>query len=94
MACRLVRTWATCWAAALLVLACSSSNDTGGSGGSRPSGVGGAGPASGSGGSGGGQVVTTSGGTVTQDGVTISVPEGAVLSDTAISISTVSAPSG
>ena len=41
MACRLVRTWATCWATALLVLACSSSNDTGSSAPRRPTGVGG-----------------------------------------------------
>src|SRR5262249_56064696 len=47
-----------------------------------------------SGGTGGGQIVSTSGGTVMQDGVTISVPAGAVPSDTAITISTVSSPPG
>ena len=81
-----------------MVSACASSDEATGSGagGSGPIGVGSGSTATGTSGGGksGSQVISSAGGTVTQNGVTVSVPPGAVPSDTVVTISTVSPPAG
>ncbi|HEY2730654.1 MAG TPA: hypothetical protein VGK52_12005 [Polyangia bacterium] len=82
-------------ACAILLSACSSSSSsktgTGGTGGSG----GAAGATAGtSGGAAGITTIGTSGGTVSMGGVTLTIPAGALAFDTAISVTTTTAPSG
>jgi len=101
-----VQTWIGCCVLAGVLASCSSSgvSGTGGSGGGSggTTGAGGKGgtgtsggaSGSGSGGSGGGQAVGTSGGTVVQAGVTLTIPSSALSTSTAITVATTAAPSG
>jgi hypothetical protein len=94
------------WSLALLagMLASCSSSGSGGSGGSGggsgSTGTGGAGGAggqsatAGAGGGASGQIVGTSGGTVTQNGVTLVIPAAALNVNTTITVVTSTAPSG
>jgi hypothetical protein len=75
------------WAVAFLAMACSSSGDETGS-------TSGGGGASNVGQVNGGQVVGTTGATVTQNGVTLAVPANALTSDTPITVSVTAPPSG
>jgi hypothetical protein len=93
------RPWTgSCLLLALLFAACSSSNEGSGGGGSGggSSGGGSSGKTGGAGGGGaaGSQVVGTSGGTVTQNGVTLTVPADAVPANVAITVAPTTAPAG
>jgi hypothetical protein len=96
---RFVPTWTGGFAITLTLLlaACASPDDVGNGspgGASGAGGAGGSGAKSGSGGTGGGQIIGTSGGNVTQNGVTIGVPAGAVPSDTSVTITSATSPPG
>lgn len=88
-------------AGAVLVSACSSSSPsktgtggTGGSGGAAGATAGTSGGTAGSIGTAGVTTIGTSGGTVSMDGVTLTIPAGALAADTAIAVTTTAAPSG
>jgi hypothetical protein len=96
MTLRRSRPWtASCLLLALLFAACSASNEGSGAGGSGGSGAGGGnGNTGGNGGAAGGQVVGTSGGTVTQDGVALTIPANALPANVTITVAPTTAPAG
>jgi hypothetical protein len=81
-------------ACAILVSACSSSSSKTGTGGTGGSGGAAGATAGTSGGTAGITAIGTSGGTVSMGGVTLTIPAGALAFDTAISVTTTTAPSG
>ena len=104
---RCARGWIGCSLLALLLGACSSSNDTSGGAGTSGGGTRGGGTRGGAGrsgnpgtagtaggGAGGGQPVGPSGGVVSQAGVTLSVPANALSSATMITVAPTTAPAG
>ncbi len=93
MTLRRFRPWTGwCLLLATLFAACSSSNE--GSGGGGSGGSGGKTGGAGGGGAAGSQVVGTSGGTVTQNGVSLTIPANAVPANVAITVAPTTAPAG